>query len=234
MKRAIFFICLFLAANLGYSQSTITIKKGETKTLTAFGGSGKVIKWYSGSCGGTLVGTGEKIKVTPTKTTTYYGRWEDGKKVSDCQTVTIIVVDEPVVKPVTTKKDTVYIKRDTVIYKTDTVIREKETVKEVTKTVKTPANTTTVTSTKTYSFGKYTGGMKNGVPNGQGTMSYTKRVRIAKHDSQEHYAEAGYSLVGTWINGDISNGKLIDNKGNVVEIILAGARNSVYNLENDN
>ena len=87
--------------------------------------------------------------------------------------------------------------------------------------------------TLNYSFGTYTGRTVNGYPEGQGTMTYTKRVRIAKHDSEEHYAEAGYSLKGTWVNGDISNGKLIDNNGNT-EVIMAGERSAVYDLEKDN
>ena len=93
----------------------------------------------------------------------------------------------------------------------------------------------------TYSFGTYKGGKKysNSVtrkyyPEGEGTMVYTKRLRIARQDDKEHYSEAGYSLVGTWINGDISNGALKDHNGKVIEYILAGARNTVYDLENDN
>jgi hypothetical protein len=116
----------------------------------------------------------------------------------------------------------IYVTKDSIVYKTDTLYKKEELT--VTKS----------SSSKSYSQGKYSGGLKNGYPEGQGTMVYTKYVRIAKHDSKEHYAEAGYSLVGTWINGDISNGKLIDKNGNTVEVILAGARNSVYNLENDN
>jgi hypothetical protein len=94
MKKVIFIICGLFVANLVYSQKEISIKKGESKTLSARGGSGKIVKWYSGSCGGTLVGEGEKIKVTPSKTTTYYGRWEDGNKFSDCQRITIVVTNE--------------------------------------------------------------------------------------------------------------------------------------------
>ena len=167
------------------------INSGQSTTLSYSGGSGKTFKWYSGCCGGTLVGEGNDLKVTPKVTTTYYGRWENDGNVSECQKVTVTVkANEP---------------------------------------SKSPSS-----RNKTYSFGKYSGGMKNGYPEGQGTMVYTKRVQIAKHDNKEHYAEAGYSLVGTWINGDISNGKLIDKNGNTVEVILAGARASVYNLGNDN
>lgn len=35
-------------------------------------------KWYSGSCGGTLVGTGTSITVSPVATTTYFARGEGG------------------------------------------------------------------------------------------------------------------------------------------------------------
>ncbi|MDP1745017.1 MAG: hypothetical protein Q8L90_05530, partial [Bacteroidota bacterium] len=41
-------------------------------------GTGAVWKWYSGSCGGTLEGTGASITVSPTSTTTYFIRAEGG------------------------------------------------------------------------------------------------------------------------------------------------------------
>lgn len=231
MKKVLIIICLCFAVSITYSQyslETISIKKGETKTLIASGGIGKVFRWYTGSCGGNLVHEGAKFVITPIETTTYYGRWEDGKKVSACNIV-IINVDVPVEPdPITlsdkpTPKDTIIIIKDTTIYKTDTLVQKVQV-----------QNSRIVSNTKKYSFGKYSGDLKNGYPEGQGTMIYTKHVRIAKHDRQEHYAEAGYSLVGTWINGDISNGKLIDNNGNQIKVILAGARNSIYDLENDN
>lgn len=53
-------------------------------------GTGAVWKWYSGSCGGTLEGTGASITVTPTSTTTYFIRAEGGGcGTSTCAQVTV-------------------------------------------------------------------------------------------------------------------------------------------------
>lgn len=53
-------------------------------------------KWYSSSCGGTLVGTGSSITVSPTATTTYYARGEDGcvaaGPCSAAKTVTVFAI----------------------------------------------------------------------------------------------------------------------------------------------
>jgi len=50
-------------------------------TLSAVGGSGTTLNWYSGSCGGILIGSGSgttnSITIpSPTASTTYYARWE--------------------------------------------------------------------------------------------------------------------------------------------------------------
>jgi len=57
-------------------------------------GTARTIKWYTGSCGGTLAGTGNSLSVSPTTTTTYYGRYEDGAPCSynsACVQVTVTV-----------------------------------------------------------------------------------------------------------------------------------------------
>src|SRR5207249_6214999 len=70
-----------------------TICNGQSSTLALVGGGGgdnETIHWYSGSCGGTPVGS----TVSPTTTTTYYGRYEDGAPCSynsACATVTVTV-----------------------------------------------------------------------------------------------------------------------------------------------
>lgn len=54
---------------------------GSPITLSIIGGSlngAANWKWYTASCGGTLVGTGNSITVSPAATTTYYARGEDG------------------------------------------------------------------------------------------------------------------------------------------------------------
>ena len=75
-----------------------TICNGGSTTLTLNGGGGgsctATIHWYSGSCGGTSVGTGNGLSVSPTATTTYYGRYEDAAPCSHnsaCASVTVTV-----------------------------------------------------------------------------------------------------------------------------------------------
>jgi hypothetical protein len=73
------------------SASPTTICSGSSTTLQYSGGSGTTFKWYSGSCGGTAVGTGNNLSVSPTSTTTYYGRWESSCGNSTCGSVTVTV-----------------------------------------------------------------------------------------------------------------------------------------------
>jgi hypothetical protein len=71
------------------TSSTITC--GNSTTLSYTGGTGDTFVWYSGSCGGTEVGMGNDLSVSPINNTTYYGRWEHGGSVSDCKSVTVTV-----------------------------------------------------------------------------------------------------------------------------------------------
>ena len=59
-------------------------------------GEGADWEWYTGSCGGTSIGTGPSIIVNPNTTTTYYVRGEGECGNSDCEEITIIVNDPPV------------------------------------------------------------------------------------------------------------------------------------------
>lgn len=59
----------------------MTVCSGSTATLSVVSGAlngAANWKWYTGSCGGTLVGTGASITVNPAATTTYYVRGEGG------------------------------------------------------------------------------------------------------------------------------------------------------------
>ncbi|MFN8316686.1 MAG: hypothetical protein U0T32_09595 [Chitinophagales bacterium] len=76
------------------SASPATICNGSSSSLTLTGGgggTGATIKWYTGSCGGTLAGTGNSLSVSPTTTTTYYGRYEGTCNNTTCATVTVNV-----------------------------------------------------------------------------------------------------------------------------------------------
>lgn len=73
---------------------TTTICAGNSTTLTVTGGSlgsGASWKWYSGSCAGTLVGTGTSITVSPTSTTNYFVRAEGDCNVTGCATTSVTV-----------------------------------------------------------------------------------------------------------------------------------------------
>ncbi|MDX2118436.1 MAG: M12 family metallo-peptidase [Planctomycetota bacterium] len=63
-----------------------------TITLTATGGSGATLNWYTSSCGGTLVGSGSPLTIAaPTASTTYYARWSNACGDSSCQSVDVTV-----------------------------------------------------------------------------------------------------------------------------------------------
>ncbi|MFN8249604.1 MAG: endonuclease [Ferruginibacter sp.] len=67
-------------------------------TLTATGGSGNVLSWFSGSCGGTFVGSGNPLVIpSPSATTTYYARWATACSNSSCAGVTVSVSSLPTV-----------------------------------------------------------------------------------------------------------------------------------------
>lgn len=77
------------------SASQTTICMGTSITLSYTGGSGDTFEWYSSSCGGDAVGSGDNLLVTPAVTTTYYGRWETATEQSSCESVTVTVIEMP-------------------------------------------------------------------------------------------------------------------------------------------
>lgn len=61
-----------------------------TLTLSVTGGSGTTLRWLLGSCTGTLVGTGNNLVIpVPTKTTTYFARYETTCGNSACVSTTV-------------------------------------------------------------------------------------------------------------------------------------------------
>lgn len=73
--------------------TSATILQGQSDTLSLTGGSlgNGQWTWYSGSCGGTQVGTGATLTVTPATTTTYFVRGEGCGMVTACAQVTVTV-----------------------------------------------------------------------------------------------------------------------------------------------
>lgn len=76
---------------------TTTICSGSSTTLTAQGGSATT-RWFTGSCGGTLVGTGASITVSPTSNTTYFAANTQGcagTSITSCVQTTVTVNPTP-------------------------------------------------------------------------------------------------------------------------------------------
>jgi len=86
------------------SPASICVPNSSTLSRTSGTlGTGASWKWYTGSCGGTHIGTGASIVVSPTVTTTYYVRAEGTCNTTSCATVTVTVGDPnaPVINVIT-------------------------------------------------------------------------------------------------------------------------------------
>lgn len=90
--------CGVVSAPTGISASPAEICSGSSTTLSVnIPGSGFTTDWFTGSCGGTLVGTGNSLVVSPSATTTYYARTRNTTTncvSGGCANVTV-VVNEP-------------------------------------------------------------------------------------------------------------------------------------------
>ncbi|SHG64926.1 Galactose binding lectin domain-containing protein [Flavobacterium micromati] len=67
---------------------------GGSTLLTVSGGNlgvGATANWFTASCGGTLVGTGNSITVNPTATTMYFVRYEGSCGITTCISTTVTV-----------------------------------------------------------------------------------------------------------------------------------------------
>lgn len=76
-------------------------------TLTASGGTGLILNWYSGSCGGVFIDSGPSITIpAPLTTTTYFARWTNKCGSSTCASV-VVPVSAPPTPPtsITTSDD---------------------------------------------------------------------------------------------------------------------------------
>jgi kumamolisin len=81
------------AAPTGVSASQSPACPGTQVTLTAGGSSAGTLRWYSGSCGGTYLGSGRSIVLTaPSASTTYYVRTEDACTQSGCASIPLTVL----------------------------------------------------------------------------------------------------------------------------------------------
>ncbi len=73
------------STNCGTQATTLSIATGLLNSATAW-------QWYSGSCGGTSIGSGSSVVVSPAMNTTYYARGEGGCTApGSCESITIAV-----------------------------------------------------------------------------------------------------------------------------------------------
>lgn len=77
------------------SASTTTVCFGDSSQLSITSGNlndATYWQWYSNSCGGTPIGTGTSVTVSPLVTTTYYARGEGGCVIGgSCGSVTVMI-----------------------------------------------------------------------------------------------------------------------------------------------
>lgn len=110
--------------------------------------------------------------------------------------------------------------------KCDIVVTKKEVAPPDDSTPDT--TTTTPPETKSLSYGKFTGTIKNGRPTGEGRLTYNQRHLIDKHDDKARYAEKGDYIIGEWTSkGHLIQGRWYDSGNNVKESIILGMTDDV-------
>ena len=83
----------------GITVSANNICSGTPVTLAVNGGSlgaGATWEWYTSSCGGIYLGSGNTLNITPTATTTYYVRAEGDCNMTGCVNTSVIVLPSSV------------------------------------------------------------------------------------------------------------------------------------------
>lgn len=81
------------ASSTSFCKGTLT-----NITLTAVGGSGQSVVWYTGFCGSNqIIGQGNPLTIAaPTTTTTYFAQWTNSCANSNCANVQVVVKSNPV------------------------------------------------------------------------------------------------------------------------------------------
>lgn len=101
-------VCASVAVNTSANTSTLTSISGSPTSLCSGGSSTLSIagaylstdatwQWYHGSCGGTSVGSGTLISVSPSVTTSYNVRAEHPCGNTTCESITLSVSDSPTI-----------------------------------------------------------------------------------------------------------------------------------------
>ncbi|MFZ4400626.1 MAG: SBBP repeat-containing protein [Bacteroidales bacterium] len=81
-----------MPASVQSNRNNLCINDNGNIILTANGGSGDTLKWYTGNCGQTYIGSGISITLpVPLVSTSYYARWESICDTSACNSILIKV-----------------------------------------------------------------------------------------------------------------------------------------------
>ncbi|MDE5607961.1 MAG: hypothetical protein K2I64_03405 [Muribaculaceae bacterium] len=113
--------------------------------------------------------------------------------------------------------------------KADSILLAAENAKEEAKTqpaaVQPKPSTATMSSSSTHklSYGTWSGGMKNGQPHGNGTMTYSTSRSIDSRDPKGRVAQPGEYIVGEWDNGHLVQGRWFKNDGSKEAVIIGKA-----------
>ncbi len=100
--------------------------------------------------------------------------------------------------------------------------------KEDTAPTEKPASQSASSGSLTLSYGKYTGSIKDGYPNGRGKLVYTTSRQINKYDSKKCMAEAGDYVEGLFVNGFFTTGKHYNAAGELLNKISVGVAEGAY------
>lgn len=99
-----------------------------------------------------------------------------------------------------------------------------KTEKSVTKEKKTDGSTTYIrpTGPAKLGYGSFSGKLKNGKPNGMGTLRYTSSHLIDSRDPKGRVAQPGDYVTGEWKDGKLVQGRWFGSDNNVKGSLMIG------------
>lgn len=133
----------------------------------------------------------------------------------------------PLPVPDTTKVDTV---ANTVPEESETTKDEPTTSESSVKEKKAPETATSLApktekksgGSANLGYAKFTGPVANGLPDGQGRMTFSSSHVIDSRDPKGRIAEAGDYVIGEWKSGKLIQGRWYGSDGNVKGSIIIG------------
>ncbi|MCK6648124.1 MAG: hypothetical protein L6Q66_00565, partial [Bacteroidia bacterium] len=140
---------------------TTTICANASTTLTAVGGNASS-QWYTGSCGGTLIGTGSSITVNPSTTTTYYVSNMSCGTPTSCAQTTVTVNPLPAAPLIATSGPTTFCTGGSVILTSSSATGNTWSTGATTQSI-------TVSAAGTYTVNYASGGCNS--PNASATVT---------------------------------------------------------------